>query len=33
MRVVINVFLKDNSNVFKNLNIPLEFAEFNLTLK
>ena len=33
MRVVCNVFLKDISNFFKNLNIPLEFAEFNLTLK
>ena len=32
MRVVCNAFLKD-SNFFKNLNIPLEFAEFNLTLK
>ena len=33
MRVICNVFLKDISNFFKNLNIPLEFAEFNLTLK
>ena len=33
MRVVCNVFLKDISNFFKNLNFPLEFAEFNLTLK
>ena len=33
MRVVCNVFLKDISNFFKNLNIPLEFAEFNLTMK
>ena len=33
MIVVYNVFLKDISNFFKNLNIPLEFAEFNLTLK
>ena len=33
MKVVCNVFLKDISNFFKNLNIPLEFAEFNLTLK
>ena len=33
MTVVCNVFLKDVSNFFKNLNIPLEFAEFNLTLK
>ena len=33
MQVKCNVFLKDISNFFKNLNIPLEFAEFNLTLK
>ena len=33
MRVTCNVFLRDISNFFKNLNIPLEFAEFNLTLK
>ena len=33
MRVTCNVFLKDISNFFKNLNIPLEFAEFNLALK
>ena len=33
MRVTCNVFLKDISNFFKNLNIPLEFASFNLTLK
>ena len=33
MQVICNVFLKDISNFFKNLNIPLEFAEFNLTLK
>ena len=33
MRVVCNVFLKDISNFLKNLNVPLEFAEFNLTLK
>ena len=33
MRVTCNVFLKDISNFFKNLNIPLEFAEFNLILK
>ena len=33
MRVTCNVFLKDVSNFFKNLNIPLELAEFNLTLK
>ena len=33
MRIVCNVFLKDISSFYKNLNIPLEFAEFNLTLK
>ena len=33
MRVICNVFLKDISNFFKNLNVPLEFSEFNLTLK
>ena len=33
MQVTCNVFLKDISNFFKNLNIPLEFAEFNLILK
>ena len=33
MQITCNVFLKDISNFFKNLNIPLEFAEFNLTLK
>ena len=33
MQVTCNVFLKDISNFFKNLNIPLEFAEFNITLK
>ena len=33
MRVVCNVFLKDISNFFLNLNIPIEYAEFNLTLK
>ena len=33
MRITCNIFLKDISNFFKNLNIPLEFAEFNLTLK
>ena len=33
MKVTCNVFLKDISNFFKNLDIPLEFAEFNLTLK
>ena len=33
MRVTCNISLEDVSNFFKNLNIPLEFAEFNLTLK
>ena len=33
MKITCNVFLKDVSNFFKNLNIPLEFAEFNLILK
>ena len=33
MRIVCNVFLKNINNFLKNLNIPLEFAEFNLTLK
>ena len=33
MRVVCNVLLKDISNFFKNLHIPLIFSEFNLTLK
>ena len=33
MRVVSNIFLKDISNFFKNLHIPLMFSEFNLTLK
>ena len=33
MQITCNVFLKDVSNFFKNLNIPLEFAEFNLILK
>ena len=33
MRVITNVFLKDISDIFKNLNIPLKFAEFTLTLK
>ena len=32
MTVVCNVFLKDISNFFKNLHIPLMFSEFNLTL-
>ena len=33
MRIICNIILRDISNFFKNLNIPLEFAEFNLTLK
>ena len=33
MQIVCNVFLKDVSNFFKNLNIPIEYSEFNLTLK
>ena len=33
MQVTCNIFLKDISNFFKNLNIPIEFAEFNLTFK
>ena len=33
LRVICNVFLKDISNFYKNLRIPLEFAEFNLTRK
>ena len=33
MRVICNVFLKDFSNFFKNLHMPLMFSEFNLTLK
>ena len=33
MRVVCNVFLKDISNFFKNLNMPLKFPEFNITLR
>ena len=33
MRVVCNVFLKDISNFFKSLHMPLELPEFNLTLK
>ena len=33
MRVICHVFLRDISNFFKNLYIPLEFVEFNLTLK
>ena len=33
MRVVCNVFVKDISKFFRNSNIPLELAEFNLRLK
>ena len=33
MRVTFNVFLKDISNFFKNLNMPLKFSEFNITLR
>ena len=33
MKVVCNIFLKDISNFFKNLHIPLKLAEFNITLK
>ena len=33
MRAVCNVFLKDISNFFKNLHLPLMFSQFNLTLK
>ena len=33
MRVVCNVFLKDISNFFKNLHIPLKFSEFNITIR
>ena len=33
MRVVCNVFLKDISNFFKNLHMPLKLAKFNITLK
>ena len=33
MRVTCNVFLKDISNFFKNLHIPLKFSEFNIILK
>ena len=33
MRVVCNVFLKDISNFLKNLNMPLKFSEFNITLR
>ena len=33
MRVTCNIFLKDISNFFKNLNMPLKFSEFNITLR
>ena len=33
MRVVCNVFLKDISNFFKNLHMPLKLGESNITLK
>ena len=33
MRAVCNVFLKDISNFFKNLHMPLKFSEFNITLR
>ena len=33
MRVTCNVFLKDISNFFKTLHIPLKFSEFNITLR
>ena len=33
MRVTCNVFLKDISNFFKNLNMPLKFSDFNITLR
>ena len=33
MRVLCNVLLKDISNFFRNLHMPLMFSEFNLTLK
>ena len=33
MRIVCNVFLKDISNFFKNLHMPLKFSEFNITLR
>ena len=33
MRVVCNVFLKDISNFFKNLNMSRKFSEFNITLR
>ena len=33
MKVTCYVFLKDISNFFKNLNMPLKFSEFNITLR
>ena len=33
MRVTCNAFLKDISNFFKNLHVPLKFSEFNITLR
>ena len=33
MRVICYVFLKDISNFFKNLHIPLKFSEFNISLR
>ena len=33
MKVTCNVFFKDISNFFKNLNMPLKFSEFNITLR
>ena len=33
MRITCNVFLKDISNFFKNLHMPLKFSEFNITLR
>ena len=33
MRVTCNVFLKDISNFFKNLSMPLKFSDFDITLR
>ena len=33
MKVTCNVFLKDISNFFENLNMPLKFSEFNIILR
>ena len=33
MRVTCNVFLKDISNFFKNIHMPLKFSEVNITLR